>query len=182
MTMKKLIVVMMLVTVSVAAMAQENAPARQRPAQVPPPGQQPARMMAGGGMDVQDGMLLRIMEAPRVAEMLGLTDEQKAELKEIDARFEGTLTELRQKQEAATRKQAEALRDAEASEEAVLKAVEELWAVRTEQAKVQVRKLLAVRAKLTAEQLAKVRQASPETRQPPTRPQQPPARPAPVQQ
>ena len=153
---------MMLVSVAVVTMAQDNAATpRQRGTGAGTQGQPPAAMAnrgAGGGMALQDGMLLALLETPRIADAIGLTDEQKEDLKAINEKFDGPMSELRQKQDATAQKQTAALRDAEATEEAILAAIDEAGAARTAFAKEQTRKMLAVRAKLTPEQLEKARQ------------------------
>ncbi|MCL1857549.1 MAG: Spy/CpxP family protein refolding chaperone [Kiritimatiellaeota bacterium] len=152
---------MMLVAVAVVTMAQDNATTpRQRQAGAGAPGQPSAAAMnrGAGGMALQDGMLLALLETPRIADAIGLTDEQKEDLKAINEKFDGPMSELRQKQDATAQKQTAALRDAEATEEAILAAIDEAGAARTAFAKEQTRKMLAVRAKLTPEQLEKARQ------------------------
>ncbi len=102
--------------------------------------------------------MLWLLNNPRLADRIGLTDEQRvaiqADVKELDEE----LDVLRPHLQEAAQAQAELLRGEDPDEDRIMTAVEETWRLRTEMAKIQTRKILAVRAHLTEEQRAGIQE------------------------
>lgn len=174
--MKNLMVVVA-ATMAFAAFAQEpaapaadaKAPAAPAPkamrAQHRPP------MMGGGMMDP----LARAVMNPRLAEKIGLSDDQKAKLaafraaKPMDA-------ELQAKVRAGMEKQVELLKAEKIDEAAVMAAIDEVFEARKAIAKAQTKRTIEIRSILTPEQVAKALEAMKEVRGPRARPNGPRAR------
>lgn len=114
------------------------------------------RMMAARGM--ADQTMWAVMN-PKIAEKLGLTDEQKAKVKALVDGERESLRALQEKAQQATKRQFELMRAEKVDEAAVLSAIDEVFAARKEIAKAQFKNQLAVRAVLSAEQLSKVGEA-----------------------
>ena len=110
----------------------------------------------GGGMPMMDP-IVRIATNPQMAEKLGLSDEQKAKLKELKG--SGRNSETQKKVREATERQAELLNADKIDEAAVMKVVDEVFELRKEMAKEQVKRVIAVKSILTPEQIAKAREA-----------------------
>ena len=110
----------------------------------------------GGGMPKMDP-IVRIATNPQMSEKLGLSDEQKAKLKELKG--SGRNSEIQKKVRTATERQAELLNADKIDEEAVMNAVDEVFELRKEMAKEQVKRVIAVKSILTPEQIAKAREA-----------------------
>lgn len=149
--MKKLMLTMVATAFAVAAYAQEPAaPAAKGPARpaMPPRFE---RMPAGGPMGGDP--LLRAVMNPKVAEAIGLTDEQKAKIKEL--RNGGSSRELQEKFRKGQELQSKLLRAETVDEAAVMAAIDETWEARKELAKAQTRRVIAVRSILTPEQVKK---------------------------
>ena len=141
------------------------APAQDRdPADAPPrPGRGPERrtapmerIMAGG--DVEQNLLLRVLENPQVAERLQLTEAQRDALGKVFKEFDAELETIRPKLEEALKVQAGLLGEINLDRDKLMAAVEDAWKLRTEIAKIQTRKLLALRSQLTADQINRARE------------------------
>lgn len=102
-------------------------------------------------------MMLRMVEDPEFCEKLGLSPEVReeigAEFKKIDKAVDAKREALAELQA----NQAKLIVD-RASEEEVMAAVDKVWSVRAEIAKMQTMKLLKLRSKLTEEQIKKIDQ------------------------
>lgn len=109
-----------------------------------------------GDMPMMDPVV-RIATNPKMAEKLGLTDEQKAKLKEIKSC--GKNDEKRDKVRAASEKLLELMKADKIDEAAVMKATDEVFDLRKGMAKDQARRIIAVKSILTPEQIAKAREA-----------------------
>ena len=115
-----------------------------------------APMMRGGmsaGMPA-DPAVMAVMN-PRVAEKLGLSDEVKAQLKQLDREARESIKDLQQKTKAAMDRQASLLKESKIDEAAVMTAIDELFDLRKAMAKAQTKRIIAVKALLTPEQLEK---------------------------
>lgn len=125
--------------------------------------QRPHRGGAGGPhaeMRYSEGMpdpLIRAVLNPKIAETLGLTDEQKEKLKAVTEGARGARDGMRKVREA-TMKQVELMKADKIDEEAVLKAIDEVFEIRKQMARDQVKRLIAVKSILTPEQVAKARE------------------------
>ena len=95
---------------------------------------------------------------PQVVEKLGLTDEQKEKLKAVTDRVKGGGREAMKKVREATMKQFDLMKADKVDEAAVMKAIDEVFELRKQMAKDQVRRVIEIKAILTPEQIAKARE------------------------
>ena len=95
---------------------------------------------------------------PKLAEKLGVTEEQSAKLKALKAEKDG-MKELNEKVRKGMERQAELLKADQVDEAAVMAALDEVWDARKEVAKRQTRRLIAVKSILKPDQIAKAREA-----------------------
>ena len=103
-----------------------------------------------GGMDP----IVRMVSNPAIAEKLGLSDEQKAKLKEIKGDKESN-REAQKKAREATMKQLDLMKAEKIDEAAVMAAIDEVFGLRKAMAKEQAKRVIAVKSVLTPEQVAK---------------------------
>ena len=103
-----------------------------------------------GGMDP----IVRMVSNPAVAEKLGLSDEQKAKLKELKGDNQSN-REAQKKVREATMKQLELMKAEKIDEAAVMAAIDEVFELRKAMAKEQAKRVIAVKSVLTPEQVAK---------------------------
>ena len=95
---------------------------------------------------------------PKLAEKLGITEEQSAKLKALNAEKDG-LKDLNERIRKGMERQAELLKADKVDEAAVMAALDEVWEARKEVAKRQTTRIIAVKSILTPEQVAKAREA-----------------------
>ena len=112
------------------------------------------RGMMGGGMMGNDQAIMAVMN-PKIAEKIGLDDATQLKIKEIDINLRKTNRELQKKTREAMEKQVKLMKEAKVDEAAVMSAIDELFDLRKEMAKAQTKRLIAVKALLTPEQLEK---------------------------
>ena len=99
--------------------------------------------------------IVQMVRNPKMVEKLGFTEEQVKKLREIgDSRAE--LKELQAKVRQGSERQAELLKAEKIDEAAVMAAVEAVWNAKMAIAKVQTKRVIAIRSVLSPEQ---VRQA-----------------------
>ena len=98
--------------------------------------------------------IVRMVSNPAVAEKLGLSDEQKAKLKELKGNGEAN-RETQKKVREATMKQVELMKAEKIDESAVMAAIDEVFELRKAMAKEQAKRVIAVKSILTPEQVAK---------------------------
>jgi Spy/CpxP family protein refolding chaperone len=115
--------------------------------------------MRQGGMTpaMMPGMgdpLLRAVSNPKVAENLGLSEEQKAKIKELSASGKSN-REAQKKVREATTKQLELMKADKIDEAAVMAAIDEVFDLRKQMAKDQAKRVIDVKSILTPEQIAK---------------------------
>lgn len=146
--MKKLMMVMA-AAFSVVAFAQgpQSGPGRG-------PRRGPGGMGDMGGSGMHNPAVMAVMN-PQVAEKLGLSAEVQAKLKKLDEDSRKTLKDLQQKLRPIIDRQAMLMQKTDVDEAAVMQAIDELFDLRKEMAKVQTRRMIAVKASLTPDQLAK---------------------------
>ena len=101
-----------------------------------------------------DASVMAVMN-PKVAEKIGLSDEVQLQIKKIDLDSRKVIRELQKKTREAMEKQAKLMKEAKVDEAAVMSAIDELFDLRKEMAKAQIKRVLAVKALLTPEQLEK---------------------------
>lgn len=99
--------------------------------------------------------IIQMVRNPKMVEKLGFTEEQVAKLKAIGDNREA-LKELQAKVRQGSEHQAELLKAEKIDEAAVMAAVDEVWNAKKEIAKVQTKRVIAIRSVLSPEQ---VRQA-----------------------
>lgn len=137
----------------VLAQGPEGAPGGDSP-KGPQIGERPGLGPRHGGMGGMGDPLLRAVTNPRIAESLGLTDEQKAKIKELSAGKKDN-RETQKKVREATMKQLELMKAAQIDEAAVMAAIDEVFEIRKQMAKDQVKRVIAVKSILTPEQIEK---------------------------
>ena len=120
------------------------------------PGPRHGGMMPGGmgGMNMMVDPLLRAVTNPRIAESLGLTDEQKTKIKAV-AFDKKDNREAQKKVREAAMKQLELMKAEQIDEAAVMAAIDEVFELRKQMAKDQAKRVIAVKSILTPEQIAK---------------------------
>ena len=112
----------------------------------------------GGGMMMNPMMdpIVRMVNNPKFAEKIGLTDEQKAKLKELNkAPARG---EEQSKMRDAMKRQAQLLSADKIDEAAVMATIDEVFELRKQTAKAQVKRVIAVKSVLTPEQVKKAKE------------------------
>jgi len=140
--------------VAPAANAPEAAPAMRAMRQNRPP-----MMMGGGAMDP----IVRAVMNPKVAEKIGLTDDQKEKLKALRG-VKPVDEGLQGKVRAGMEKQVELLKAEKIDEAAVMAAIDEVFEARKAIAKAQTKRTIEIRSILTPEQVAKALEAMKEVR------------------
>ena len=101
--------------------------------------------------------IVHAVNSPKIAEKLGLSDEQKAKLKELNDRAKGGRDNMKKVREAMMR-QVQLMKDDTIDEAAVMKAIDEVFELRKQMAREQVKRLIEVKKILTPEQIAKARE------------------------
>ena len=99
--------------------------------------------------------IVRMVSNPKMAEKLGITEEQRTKL---DACLKGGRekgVEQQKKAHEAMEKQMRLLEAEKVDEAAVMAAIDEVFEIRKEMAKAQTRRVIAVKSILTPEQIAK---------------------------
>jgi len=128
-----------------------------------------------GHMGVAPGTvepIVRLMQNPEMAAMFGITAEQVAKLKAMpDSRKE--IKALQAKIKAGQDRQADLLKADPIDENAVMAALDEVWAAKKEIARLQTKRVIAVRSILTPEQVRKALECVKTSRRH-VAPQQPP--------
>lgn len=116
--------------------------------------------------------VVRMAQNKKMAEKLGITEEQIAKLKEL-ADNRAAVKELNEKVRKGTERQAELLNAEKIDEKAVMALVEEVWDAKKEIAKLQTKRVIDVKSVLTPEQVRKVREALKAMRPPHSRGKRP---------
>lgn len=125
---------------------------------VPPPASMRRNPDRGQQGQRHEEMVARMLSNPKMAEELGLTEEQISQIHDQlgDLREEGKL--LREKMKESGKKQVELLTAEPFDEAALMSAIEETGKVQTEIAKLRVRPMIILRKVLTPEQVQIVTQ------------------------
>lgn len=142
---------MMTVVAALACAAFAQAPEGGAPGEGGRRGGMGPGMMGGGAMM---DPIVRMVSNPKAAEKLGLSEEQQAKLKEIN-KIDKAGRERQKKVREATMKQLDLMKADKVDEAAVMKAIDEVFELRKEMAKDQAKRVIAVKAILTPEQVAK---------------------------
>ena len=96
--------------------------------------------------------IVRAALNPKLAQKLGITEEQSAKLKALQD-GKGANKGLNEKISAGLKRQAKLLEAEKIDEAAVMATVNEIWDLRKEQAKNQLKRVIAVKSILTADQV-----------------------------
>ena len=112
-----------------------------------------------GAAPMMAGMnpILRMVSNPAVAEKIGLTDAQKAKIKEFGEAARNGRGDQKKVREA-TMKQVELMKADKIDEAAVMAAIDEVFELRKAMAKAQAKRVIAMKSILTPEQVAKARE------------------------
>ena len=148
--MKKL---MMIAVAALCCVALADGPERG--------GRRPGGHFGGmGGMRHHEmGMdpIVFAVSRPKIVEKLGLSDDQKEKLKAVTDRAKEGRESMKKVREA-TMKQFELMKAEKVDEAAVMKAIDEVFELRKQMAKEQVRRVIEIKLILTPEQIAKARE------------------------
>ena len=106
----------------------------------------------GGDMMMMDPIVNMVMN-PKVAEKIGLSEEQQAKLRELKGN--GGRHERQKKVRALMQEQAELMKADKIDAAAVMAKIDEVFEIRKEIAKEQAKRVVAVRTILTPEQIKK---------------------------
>lgn len=117
---------------------------------------QKPRRNADAGTQVTEA-IVRLVQNPAMAEKLGLSSEQSDKLASVNNNGKEVLAENQKKMRVAMEKQKNLLKAIPIDEAAVMASVDEVFELRKAMAKVQMKKVIAVRTILTPEQLKKAR-------------------------
>ena len=118
----------------------------------------PAAKPSGRGPGPSIEPVVRLAQNPKMAEKLGITEEQAAKLKALEDN-RAALKDLQAKVKAGTNRQAELLKAEKIDEAAVMAAIDEVWAAKKEVAKLQTKRVIAIRSILSADQIHKALEA-----------------------
>ena len=145
--MKKLMM-MAVAVLCCAAMAQESERRGPRP-----------EGPHGGMRHHEIGMepIVFAIGRPQFAEKLGLSDEQKAKLKDVADRVKGGRDNMKRVREA-TMRQIELMKAEKIDEAAVMKSIDEVFDLRKQMAKEQDKRVIEHKSRLAAERVAKARE------------------------
>ena len=122
----------------------------------PKEGREPGQRGRRGGMEVgSSDPVVRLVCNPKVAEKIGLSDEQRGKIKEINKANRDNSEDLRKALRDAMEKQAELLKADKIDEAAVMAEIDKAFDARKEMAKRQTRRVIAIKAVLTPEQVSK---------------------------
>lgn len=110
-----------------------------------------------GGEGAAMDPVVRMIMNPKVAEAIGLTDEQKAKLEALKP-ARGENRQANEKVRQGMKKQIELLNAETIDEAAVMAAIDEVFEARKEIAKAQTKRLIDTKSVLTPEQIKKARE------------------------
>jgi len=104
--------------------------------------------------------IVQMVNCPKFAEKVGLTEEQKAKIKEVAASSKESQKTLRRQLRDSMEKQADLLEAEKIDEAAVMAEIDKAFEVRKEMAKIQTKRIIAIKSILTPEQIAKALEIS----------------------
>lgn len=108
--------------------------------------------------------IARMVSNPKVAEKLNLTEEQKTKLEELIKTQREGMKEKRAKMSEAMKRQMDLMNAEEIDESKVMASIDEVFALRCDMAKDQVKRVIAVKNILTPEQIKKANEIKAEFR------------------
>lgn len=147
-----IITVMCLLTVSGSAFGQMRE-GRQGFERREPGGRQPRKW---GGKE-QQVMFETILNSPKIAEEIGLTEDQIKILLYERYKLRKLEEKLRSEMKIIEKEQAQLMREDSVDEDVLLAAVEKSGGISTEMKKLEIKKTLLIKRVLTAEQIEKMR-------------------------
>lgn len=112
----------------------------------------------GPGEDKQNFFLEKLLMNPEVAQELGLTKEQISALQESIDEISKKTIDLKAELEKAGLGQARLMASGNLDKEAIMSMIDKTSAIRTELAKMQVKKLILIKKTVSAEQIQKIRE------------------------
>lgn len=107
-----------------------------------------------GGEGIGDPSVMAVMN-PRIAEKIGLSEEVRQKLRTLETDSRKALRDHQTKIRTASEKQSKLMKAEKIDEAAVMAAIDEVFEARKEMAKAQVKRVIAIKAIVTPEQLAK---------------------------
>jgi len=125
------------------------------------PTQQPRDKERPSGFDSRDSMagdamIMRLITNPRIAEQIGLSEEQCEKIKEETFTLKREQIKIKADLDLAGLDQAQLMTQKEIDEKAIMKAVERVGELNTELAKIKTKQILMIKNNLTEEQVAKI--------------------------
>lgn len=142
--------ILMMATMVFACVAMAQGTAEGRGFRRGPGGHGFGPGMAGAG---GDPAVMAVMN-PNVAKKIGLSDELRAKIREAGSASRDEIDAKQKKMRECMDRQAELMKAPKIDEAAVMAVVDELFNVRRDMAKLQVKRIIAVKALLTPQQLA----------------------------
>jgi len=121
----------------------------------PKEGKGPGPRGPRGGMEGAQDPIVRLVTNPKAAAKIGLSDDQIKQIKEIEKSNRGDMDQLRKAHRDAMEKQAELLKAKTIDEAAVMAEIDKAFDARKEMAKRQTKRVIAIKALLTPEQVDK---------------------------
>ena len=116
------------------------------------------------GEGVAADPIARMVSNPRFAEKLNLTEEQKTKLEELNKTQREGIKEKRTKMSEVMKRQMDLMNAEKIDESKVMASIDEVFALRCAMAKDQVKRVIAVKNILTAEQIKKANEIKAEFR------------------
>ena len=112
------------------------------------------QMGPGGGIAMMDP-IARMVSNPKVAEKLGITEEQKAKLEALEKSQRDSMKNARGKLREAMDRQMKLMQAEKINEAEVMASVDEVFELRRSMAKEQMKRIINVKSILTPEQIKK---------------------------
>ena len=120
------------------------------------PGREPGRHGRRGGMEGGPGdPIVRMVSNPKISEKIGLSEEQREKIKQINRENRDNSEALRKAVRDAMERQTELLKADKIDEAAVMAEIDKAFEARKEMAKRQTRRVIAIKSVLTPEQVSK---------------------------
>lgn len=117
-------------------------------------------MMGPGGLD-QGAMIVRMLSNPKFLAEVDISTEQatklQSALKDVESKMIDLEAEIKKASLSQTEQMTKLLADTQSSPKELMATVEKIGGLRTEQAKLQIQRLVVVRENLTPDQIAKAR-------------------------
>jgi len=108
-----------------------------------------------GPMEGPSDPVVQMVTNPKMAEKIGLSEEQQKKIKEIGKESRNGMDEMRKQLKETMKKQAELLKAEKVDEAAVMAEIDKAFDIRKEMAKRQTRRVIQIKAILTPEQVEK---------------------------